>query len=196
MISEQQSEKIEALENLLAAIKEKTAAIASQTRFLKGFNKKMEILLLCFKAYSFEEDGKCSKNVVKKDMSKNKIGVLPVESIVGPAQSPVAIKKSKVESLVVENSGNNEASGGLVSSSAIGSAVTRLFGTNPVAKSLANNILELVSARDSITLDDLVKGIKYSKYKVIEIINALIKERIVLKSFEKGFVYRISKEFS
>lgn len=195
MFDKEQIEKIETLDNLLNSIKNKTATVSSQTKFLKSFNNRLETLLMCFKAYSIEEKDPIysEENTIEtiKNTKENK------------NNRNMSIKQSKGDYKTSNNEKNFEHKTKEDSIEEIkrfkieydfNSIIDKLFITNPVSKLLAINILELIKARGSISLDDLVKSIKSSKYKVIDALNILIKEKVIVKSFEKGFVYRISKE--
>jgi len=69
--------------------------------------------------------------------------------------------------------------------------VGTLFGKNALLNDMAVSVFETIRANEPISLDDLVKSIKHSKYKVIEVLNRLIREKLVMKSFERVFVYRV-----
>lgn len=150
-------EKVETITELLSAVERKKKAIQSQTKFLKNFNAKLELLLECFKAYSFDSDftepiAKCPTKPIEKEEQK---------------------KKVKTNETIDE-------------------CIEKLSRGDAQVKSLLSLIFDVIKDNEPVSLDDLVKMIKYSKYKVIEVLNILIKERIVIKSFEKGFVYRIN----
>lgn len=187
-------DKLETLDTLLASVIAKTKTLSNQNKFLKVFNKKMEILLSCIDAYSIEDKEfirmeleekaiksdteKVTKKVIKKDTEKvTKKAIKSDTENVIKSDTDKVIKKRKVTAVDLQCKLDNSA--------------LNLF-PDPVAKGIANNILDLIKSRESISLDDLVKGIKSSKYKVIEVLNSLIKERVIVKSFEKGFVYRMS----
>ncbi|KAM0679963.1 hypothetical protein GINT2_001905 [Glugoides intestinalis] len=150
-------EKVETISELLKAIERKKKTIQSQTKFLKNFNTKLELLLACFKAYSFESDftetiEKCPTKHIEKEEHKKKI---------------------KTNESMEER-------------------IEKLSRGDPQLKSILLLVFDVIKDNEPISLDDLVKMIKFSKYKVIEALNILIKDRVVVKSFEKGFVYRTS----
>ena len=63
-----------------------------------------------------------------------------------------------------------------------------------IHREIALEIFDLLEKRGTVSLEDLVKGIKQTKYRVIEALNVLLKEKKILKSFNKGFEYRINEE--
>lgn len=69
-----------------------------------------------------------------------------------------------------------------------------LFTMNKAYRHTALQIHKLISENEVASLDDIVRSIKLSKYRLIEILNVLVKEKIVLKYFDKGFMYRLNKE--
>lgn len=174
----QEQEKIERLQELLSSIKGKANVIASQTKFLKTFNRKMEILIACFKAYAIDD----KDAIFVPEMAERK----PTKEKKAASIAPTCDSQSNKDSL-----DTCEIKRARLSMEAL---IEKVFAANQIEKALANTILSLIKSREFIALDDLVKGIKSSKYKVIEVINILIKEKIIVKSYEKGFVYRISKE--
>lgn len=144
------------LENALKGIKEKASHLESQTKYLVEFNERLETLLRCIEAYSFEESEPAEKK-------KENVEVLQIET------EPVK-KTRKIDKL------------------------QGLYGKNEIMKDVAINVFETIKLNEPIALDDLVGSIKYSRYKIMEVLNRLIREKVIVKSFEKGFVYRISKE--
>ncbi len=140
------NEKIETIKEILKGIENKKNSIELQTKHLKEFNRRMETLLCCFKAYSIEPN----------DTTKKEREI----SIKEPEEEKV--KKIKAEE-----------------------------GINGMIKSV-------IREREEISLDELIKEIKgkasiSSKYKIIEILNEMIKEREIVKKFEKkGFIYKIN----
>lgn len=184
MLDNEQTEKVNILENLLNSIQSKTKAISGQTKFLKAFNRKLEILMMCFRAYSIDEENLIENLKNSKENTKN-IEITSYKE----TQKISKIKKSISSDEIIDDIKR------LKRDTDLTLTLEKIFINNPVNKSLAVSILELIGSRISITLDELVKSIKLSKYKVIDVLNTLIKEKIVVKSFEKGFVYRISKDF-
>ncbi|KAL6120877.1 hypothetical protein NUSPORA_02312 [Nucleospora cyclopteri] len=72
--------------------------------------------------------------------------------------------------------------------------ISTLFtGDNKKLNQIAQEIYLLIEQNKKILLDEIVKRVKLSKYKTIEILNVLVKEKIVTKKFDKGFVYEIRK---
>lgn len=188
-------EKLETLETLLKSIKSKTSSISGQTKFLNAFNKKMEILLMCFEAYSIEEtkEEKESKENVRERNVKSKENIKEINKEINKENSKENNKANDiVKKIKISEKENNPID--VLSENIYLKRLESLFDTNVISKMIGKSILDLIQSREFITLDDLVKGVKNSKYKVIEVLNVLIKERIIIKSFEKGFVYRISKE--
>ena len=187
MIDKEQIEKIETLENLLISIQNKTKTIVNQTKFLKTFNKKLEILLMCFKAYSFDD-----KDFIGNEES-NIEGIKNIQENKKNTESS-SLKEIQNDLKNRRSSYNDEIPETIKNGFDLNSMTEQIFGTNLLQKTLANSIIDLIRTKISISLDDLVKNIKSSKYKVIDVLNILIREKIIIKSFEKGFVYRISKE--
>lgn len=195
---EKLKENFELLENVLNSIKSKTKMLESQTRFLKGFNTKLEILLRCFEAYSFEEagDGAAERNITADD----KISGISVckSSTAGIKPSENKGSENAVNCREDEKQSNKKAKKGADDTASINvnctDVIERVFEKNSAAKNLATVLFEIIQANEPISLDNLVKSIKTSKYKAIEIVNVLIKEKVILKSFEKGFVYRVNRE--
>lgn len=163
-------DKIEAVESLLRLIRNKSDTISSHIKYLKSFNKRLELLLECFKAYSFVE----SENVSS------------TKSI--PTKAEDNAKRAKPNNHVDDVSGEATLDG-----RDLKGEINKLFESNKANRNLAMGIYDLIKQREPITFDDLVKGIKQSKYKVIDTINVLVKERVIVKSFEKRFVYRLNK---
>ncbi|ORD93889.1 hypothetical protein ECANGB1_1414 [Enterospora canceri] len=56
----------------------------------------------------------------------------------------------------------------------------------------AKGLLALVSENKQLKLDDIVKVTKLSKYKTIEILNIYVRNGILNKRFDKGFIYEIA----
>lgn len=191
MLDNEQTEKVNILENLLNSIQSKTKAISGQTKFLKAFNRKLEILMMCFRAYSIDEENLIEngeRNIENLKNSKENTKNIEITSY-KETQKISKIKKSISSDEIIDDIKR------LKRDTDLTLTLEKIFINNPVNKSLAVSILELIGSRISITLDELVKSIKLSKYKVIDVLNTLIKEKIVVKNFEKGFVYRISKDF-
>lgn len=61
-------------------------------------------------------------------------------------------------------------------------------------KSIAIEIYKLLESNGITGLDEIVRQIKQSKYRIINVLNILVRERIILKYFEKGFNYKLNKE--
>jgi hypothetical protein len=195
-----ENDRIETLENLLTSIKEKTKVLSKQNNYLKSFNIRIEILLKCFEAYSIEEnnieegnnieDSNIEEKKIRKSnnkkggkssINKDKSSMNNSQKSDSPAgfkdKSSVTISMKKDKSIVIDS---------------LNKTPDNILCLNPIEKVLSKTILELISSKESISLDDLVKGIKNSKYKVIEVLNKLIKEGQVKKSFDKkGFIYRM-----
>lgn len=162
-------DKIKMAEFLLQSIRSKSDAILSQTKHLKSFNRRLELLLACFKAYSIAESGNITgtKNIV--------------------AESVPSVKRIKTSALGDEHGKDAGDKKSPVCE------ISRLFLNNKTSRELAMCIYDLIKQREQITFDELVKGIKQSKYKVIDTINVLVREKVIVKSFDKGFVYRLNK---
>lgn len=176
------AEKIEHVHTLLQSIKKKAAAIKQQTVDLNKFNRKLTILLDCIDAYSFEDTGD-SINKTSDQVSRN------IEKI--EKEGKHRINESE-ENVIKKHKTANETE---TKDNRIDTVevIAELFKNDSTCHSIAKATYEMILERETVPLDDIVKSFKYSKYKVIEILNVLIKNKIVLKSFEKGFVYRINK---
>jgi len=177
------NEKHRVVEDLLKSLRKKRESIVLQTLHLSSFNKRLELLLECFDAYSFENEKEESleKARVPRDKKSATAGGSKsnLEEMCEDQRQPVA---SEEENNVEES---------------VERRMDRIFNlkkvNSKVNKRLAVEIYNLIKANKNIPFDDLVKGIKQSKYKVVEIINTLIKEKLIIKTFDKGFVYKINK---
>lgn len=179
---EEEDAKIETIESILKAMGSKRSKLKSQTRFLTAFNMKLELLLDCFKAYSIDENSE-------------KIGISEASKGTDAFPSHGGSKEKEPKRVRVdENTKNTQTNQKETKGGQEADLLNGLFNRKENEKSLAVSLLELIKEKEPISLDDLVKGIKCSKYKVIEVLNVLIKEKIVLKRYEKGFVYTINKE--
>ncbi|ELA42573.1 uncharacterized protein VICG_00325 [Vittaforma corneae ATCC 50505] len=195
---ERLKENLESFESTLKSIKSKTKILESQTRFLKDFNTRLEILLKCFEAYSFEE---AEDSIANKNIATNN----KASSITASKNSVVATRLGEDKDNVVNSSEDEKQNNKKVktmpdNSSTAAKAnpmevIETVFEKRPAAKNLAMTLFEIIQANEPISLDNLVKSIKTSKYKAIEIVNVLIKEKVILKSFDRGFVYRINREY-
>merc|ERR1712131_60250 len=56
---------------------------------------------------------------------------------------------------------------------------------------IAIQIFLIIKENRSILLDDIVKNVKLSKYKIIDILNILVRENLVSRKFDRGFMYEI-----
>lgn len=63
---------------------------------------------------------------------------------------------------------------------------------NRKVKAVANDLLEYLKEQKTVFLDDLVKKAKLSKYKTISILGVFVKENLITKRFDKGFIYEIN----
>lgn len=175
-----ESEKLRIVEDLLKSLRKKRESIVLQTVHLNSFNKRLELLLECFNAYSFEND---------KENRAEMVGDRKSATAGGGKKTLEEMCEDQRQSVVSEEENNNGES--------IERRMDRIFGmkkmNSKVNKKLAVEIYNLIKSNKNIPFDDLVKRIKQSKYKVVEIINTLIKEKIVIKTFDKGFVYKINK---
>lgn len=165
-------EEEQKVEKLLKEIKNKAEIIESQTKHLRLFNAKLEILLKCFEAYSFEEISK-KENITNK--LKNNVDFKDTNDLKNKLKDINDLK----DSTDLQDKTINEEN------------IKKLKISKNNA--LAMSIFELIKENEPISLDNIVKSIKHSKYKIIEILNEFIKERIIIKKFEKEFVYRINK---
>lgn len=166
-------------QDLLKAIQQKKKRLTAQTELLREFNGRMELLLECFEAYSFEGEPTQIKNpgvdarkveAIKADVRK--VEAIKAETIKTKLEEPIKRSRTQMEELDPR-------------------PLEEIFGRNVSARSLAGNLIEIIQAGGSIPLDALVKEAKQSRYKVVETLNVLVREKIVMKNFEKGFVYRI-----
>ncbi|KAI5182286.1 hypothetical protein PAEPH01_2881, partial [Pancytospora epiphaga] len=69
--------------------------------------------------------------------------------------------------------------------------INDLFAMNKPHKNIALQIFKLLKEHEVVSLDGVVRNIKLSKYKVIEILNIMVRKGIVSKYFDKGFMYKI-----
>lgn len=160
-------QKLEKIEELVSSIKDKTVLVKSHTNYLKNLNAKLELLIKAFDTYSVVPE----VEIIEKKKIPEKKKLENEES-----------KKQKQSEIKLEPVDQRK-------------AISQIFSGNKSNKNTALQIYDLLFESASTGLDEIVKNIKTSKYRVIEILNILVKEKIVLKHFDKGFIYQINKEF-
>lgn len=161
-------DRLRQIETLVLSIKKKSQAVRKQARALNSLNSKLEVFLMALDAYSL--DAKEQQCEPARAGGRTKAEALR-KNITTP------VKKTKREEPLDARS-----------------AIAMLFRASKTQKSTALEIYKLLENNEVVGLDDIVKSIKMSKYRVIEILNSLVRERIVLKHFDKGFLYKINKE--
>ena len=161
---------------LAASVREKTLAIISKTQGLKRLNGKLRLFLSSLDAYSLDAAPSHPRNARKTRDSQQ--GSSPSKKIKPGDEPPRKHSEDK------ENDGREDPK----------DRINRLFRLNKGQKGVALQIYSLLQESDVTSLDDIVRGIKLSKYRVIEILKLMVKEKIVSKFFEKGFMYKVNSE--
>ncbi|KAI5148106.1 hypothetical protein ENBRE01_0120 [Enteropsectra breve] len=168
------SSKLKTIEQHIRSIKIKILDIIDRTEKLRDFNNKVEMLLLAYETYSENIDvelvqsSSTGKNEKKGSVQSHKTR----QSKSCPSDEPQEKLVKKAKKMLPAH------------------RIQELFKSSKNNKNIAMEIYGLLESGNTVPLDDIVKRIKQSKYKVIEILNTLLKERIVVKSFDKGFMYR------
>ena len=152
--------------DLLSSIKSKTTYIKSQTEMLNKFNVKIELLLKSIQAYSSEPYNENYKEEMA-DFNRNEKA---------KSQKALNIKQDAPTSQKTDPK----------------TKIANLFLSNKNSKNIALQLFNIISDSKIIPLEEIVKRMKLSKYKIIEILNFLVKEKIILKYFDKGFMYKLN----
>lgn len=179
------SSQIEEIESLILSIRNKTQTIVNKTYKLKTLNKKLQLLLSAIETYSFEQEDENIEN--KTELNTIKVNKKP------------KVSKSEINGRDDYNIMVNNAPDSTIAAIADEKpSISNLFKHDKTQKGInqkgiAMQLYKILENTTVISLDDLVKGIKISKYKVIEILNILVKEKIVLKFFDKNFMYKLNK---
>lgn len=160
-------DKLNKILELVSSIKKKTLFIRAHTENLKIVNTKIELFLNSLDAYSNVESMEPKEEKPKKIRGSEKIKAKNVESP----------KKPKIEDVIDPRT-----------------TISSIFATNKSNKNMALHLYDLLNGQDVMGLDDIVKNIKLSKYRVIEILNVLVREKLIVKYFDKGFFYKLNKE--
>ncbi|KAI4293094.1 hypothetical protein PAPHI01_2368 [Pancytospora philotis] len=167
-------EKAKHVLGLAAAIRDKTVLVRKSTQRLNMVNLKLRALLDAFSAYA-----------------------VPHSEIAPPGREP-APERSRVKRIKAGPAEPADKENCPVQDHDTPQPqripdVSEVFTACRLHKAIALQIKALLSDGSAVALDDIVKSIKQSKYKVIEILNTMVKERIVLKYFKKGFMYKINR---
>ena len=163
--------KLETLQKTMESIGKKKQRLERQTGQLRLFNTRLELFLKCLKAYSMEDTAEEESTAKKTKVEEKRV---PEAVETSTIDSPATTREEKTETAEL--------------------AIERLFKGNQARKSIAEDIHRIVKENEPIALDNLIKAAKHSKYKAIDVLNALIKGKMISKSYERGFVYRLNRK--
>lgn len=208
-------QSLEKISSLLDGIKNKRRTVEIQTNALKEFNMKMEVLLECFKAYSIENkdtninlsnNTRIESTGVNTNVSNGtnigastSTGVNVSKGVSNGTNIGVSISNN---TNITKNTGKNTTN--TTNTNTNTNNINDIAGESkkikpnlpfdsldPSLNEVALKMFQFIENKGTATLDEIVKSVKCSKYKIIEILNIFIKEKVVVKSFDKGFIYKI-----
>lgn len=167
------------IKQLLKEIKVKLESIVSTGACIKEFNYKLEALLTAFEAYTSH--------------GPEHIPHTPESALAMPQHksntSPDAYEEERMDSDPMPHEGREES---------LDEFLARMDTSIPSSKLSRNNTVKIVrllySNREGVTLDDLIRGTGVSRYRCIDLLNAMLKTDppLASKRFDRGFVYTIA----
>lgn len=161
-----ENKKMREMLEIAKRIKSKTEEARENTGKLRLFNVKLKALLTSLDAYSTEIPLPQTRTIQKSKVPGMLTRAAPVTEE----------RRENKQNLQLGNRG----------------LCDRLFSKeNSKVQRISKEMLTILEEEKKIMLDDMVRRVKMSKYKVIEILNAFVKESIITKRFNKGFIYEL-----
>lgn len=198
MADDRSSDRLSEIASLIQSIRNKTVTVQSNTRVLKAFNSKIELFLEALNAYSVdtieeEQHGRSSQNRANK-----------MHTNINTSMETISVTPYKKQRQTADNMSAPAHTQGIHAPGCLGSlsaerlppstAISQLFSSKKQQREIAMEIYRLLEGSETVPLEEIVKRIKLSKYRVIEILNEMVRERIILKHFARGFFYRLNRD--
>lgn len=163
-------DKLLQLQQLLSSVKKKTLDLRSHIEFFKNLNIKLEAFIKAMEAYSEPAQEEGTGPAAKEATAKKP---LPQRE---DRKAEKRMKREEERCVDIQ------------------SRISTLFMEHRANRATAMDIYLLLDKNGTTCLDEIVKQIKQSKYRVINVLNAMVKDQIILKHFEKGFNYTLNRE--
>jgi len=185
--------KLQELKALIEAIRIKTEYIKERTREMKVFNSKVRLFLRALDSQSIVDD-RGGNRTGSDNRGGSRAGSRAGNDRTGNKQTISTDPLSNTDPLSSTLLRNTLLGNTLLINTLLRNKIERTFSKNETQKETGMNILGMLEENGRMRLEEIVKSIKMSKYKTIEILNLMVRSKIIGKKFEKGFVYELFRE--